>query len=195
MRRRSAVWFAAGILCFALCLALTGYNLQQSRQAQAAAQDALQKMVDADAPLPSETQRENEPETMMIDGKAYIGAIEIPSLKLQLPVLADWSAALLKTAPCRYAGSCYTDDFVICGHNYASHFDALRHIEMGADVYFTTVGGEVFHYITVNRESLRPAEVERMREPDGTWDLTLFTCDIGGGSRCTVRCERADETY
>lgn len=192
MKRRAALWFAAGILCFAACLALAGYNLQQSRQAQRAAQDALQKMVASDVHLPAETEHGPDMETMMIDSKAYIGVVEIPSLQLQLPVLADWSRTLLKTAPCRYAGSCYTNDLVICAHDYASHFRALRGVAMGEDVYFTTVDGDILHYIIVNRESLRPAEVARMREPDGSWDLTLFTCDVGGGSRCTVRCESAD---
>ena len=192
MRRRAAAWFAAGILCLAACLALAGYNLRQSRQAETAARDAMQKMIAAEAQPSPAAAHGPEMETRLIDGKAYIGAVEIPSLQLQLPVLAEWSRALLKTAPCRYAGSCYTNDLVICAHNYAAHFGSLRRIGMGEDVYFTTVNGDVFHYITVNSESLRPEEVARMREPDGSWDLTLFTCYVGGGSRCTVRCERAD---
>ncbi len=142
----------------------------------------------------TDPQKTPEMQTEIIDGRAYIGAIEIPSLKLSLPVLADWSKDLLKVSPCRYAGSCYTNDLVICAHNYASHFNALRWIEMGEDVYFTTVNGDVFRYITVNRETLQPDEITRMRESGGAWDLTLFTCYIGGYSRCTVRCERVQET-
>lgn len=195
MSRRPALWFVFGVLCIAACLALTGYNLQMSKQAQQTAQHALQEMVASCAqkkPVRTDPQKTPEMQTEIIDGRAYIGAIEIPALKLSLPVLADWSYDLLKIAPCRYAGSCYENNLVLCAHNYRSHFNALRWIDMGEDVYFTTVNGEVFHYITVNRETLQPGEVARMRETDGCWDLTLFTCYIGGYSRCTVRCERAD---
>ena len=48
-------------------------------------------------PMPEET----------IDGRSYIGVLEIPSLSLQLPVIGSWSYAELREAPCRYAGSAY----------------------------------------------------------------------------------------
>jgi len=37
------------------------------------------------------------------------------------------------------------------------------------------------------REVLLPTAVEEMTA--GEWDLTLFTCTLGGRSRVTVRCE------
>lgn len=195
MRRRAGVWLIAGVLFLLASLGLVSYNLHASLQAQESAQHVMEQMVARGAqPVPAQTETQETPQmqTEMIDGRAYVGAIEIPALKLSLPVLADWSYDLLKIAPCRYAGSCYENNLVLCAHNYRSHFNALRWIDMGEDVYFTTVNGEVFHYITVNRETLQPGEVARMRETDGCWDLTLFTCYIGGYSRCTVRCERAD---
>lgn len=195
MRRRTGVWLLAGVLFLLASLGLVGYNLYTSQQAGESAQHVMEQMVARGAVSASaESAEAKTPQmlTEMIDGRAYVGAIEIPSLKLSLPVLAGWSYDLLKIAPCRYAGSCYENNLVLCAHNYRSHFNALRWIEMGEDVYFTTVNGEVFHYITVNRETLQPGEVARMRKTDGSWDLTLFTCYIGGYSRCTVRCERAD---
>ena len=80
---------------------------------------------------------------------------------------------------------------MICAHNYASHFNGLRTIAMGEDVYFTAVGGKTYHYVITNRETLNPDEAERMSTPDG-WDLTLFTCYIGGATRCTIRCSLAE---
>ncbi len=132
-----------------------------------------------------------EMETKEIDGALYIGIIEIPALELTLPVRESWSYDALKLSPCRYSGSYYTNDLVICAHNYASHFNGLRTIAMGEDVYFTAVGGKTYHYVITNRETLNPDEAERMSTPDG-WDLTLFTCYIGGATRCTIRCSLAE---
>ena len=132
-----------------------------------------------------------EMETKEIDGALYIGILEIPALELTLPVRESWSYDALKLSPCRYSGSYYTNDLVICAHNYASHFNGLRTIAMGEDVYFTAVGGKTYHYVITNRETLNPDEAERMSTPVG-WDLTLFTCYIGGATRCTIRCSLAE---
>ncbi|MCI6909376.1 MAG: sortase, partial [Clostridiales bacterium] len=61
------------------------------------------------------------PETA-VDGASYIGVLRIPALGLSLPVIGEWSDDGAKLAPCRYAGSAYTDDLVIAGHNYRTHF-------------------------------------------------------------------------
>ena len=72
----------------------------------------------------------------------------------------------------------------------------------GADVYLITVDCRVYHYQVTNRETLQPGAVENMIEntnntTDGTvtneWDLTLFTCNTGGQTRCAVRCARIRE--
>ncbi|MCL2341867.1 MAG: hypothetical protein FWC53_02175 [Firmicutes bacterium] len=43
-------------------------------------------------------------QTTMINGTAYstIGQINIPSIGVNYPVLADWSDALLKVSPCKF---------------------------------------------------------------------------------------------
>ena len=81
---------------------------------------------------------------------------------------------------------------VICAHNYSSHFNGLRWIEPGEEVIFTTVDGVRYRYIITTRETLFPTEVDRMIDAQDNWDLTLFTCFIGGRTRCTIRCTRVD---
>lgn len=39
-------------------------------------------------------------------------------------------------------------------------------------------------------EILKPTDVEQMIA--GDWQLTLFTCTVGGTSRVTVRCRQVD---
>ena len=142
------------------------------------------------APLPGQQQLGDEMPTEEIGGRRYIGTIEIPALKKKLPVLEDWSYENLKISPCRYSGSYHTDDMVICAHNYASHFNGLRWIDPGEEVIFTTVDGVEYRYIITYRETLFPTEVDRLLAADEDCDLTLFTCYIGGRTRCVVRCVR-----
>ena len=132
-----------------------------------------------------------------IDGYRYIGFLEIPSLGLSLPVMENWDYTRLKISPCRYTGSYYTDDLVICGHNYFRHFTPVKDsLGMGEDVYFTNVLGESIHYKTVNKETLAPTNIAEMvsnnsnSESQDDWDLTLFTCNLGGQTRAAVRCQR-----
>lgn len=121
-----------------------------------------------------------------IDGAAYIGLLEIPNLELELPVQSEWSYPNMRISPCRYEGSIYLNNMVICAHNYTTHFRPLFNIENGASVYFTDVDGNRFEYQVMETEILAENDVDKM--VSGNWDLTLFTCTPGGVSRVTVRC-------
>lgn len=124
------------------------------------------------------------------EGQDYIGILEIPPVGLELPVLSEWSYPRPKLAPCRYAGSAYQDNMVIAAHNYQSHFADIRNLSTGEEVIFTDMDGNVFQYEVVVYEVLLPTDVEEMTS--GHWDLTLFTCTVGGASRVTLRCDRVE---
>lgn len=128
--------------------------------------------------------------TQTLDGKEYLGVIEIPSLDISLPVLSECNMTLLKIAPGRYAGTVYQNNMVIGAHNYASQFGKLTRLSVGDTVMFTDVEGTVFSYTVTELETVKPSQVEYMIT--GDWDLTLFTCTWGGASRVTVRCDRSD---
>lgn len=125
-----------------------------------------------------------------VDGRMYIGYLYIQALSLKLPVMSNWSYPNLRIAPCRYAGSTKTDDFVILAHNYARHFGRLKDLSIGETVFFTDMDGTLFQYEVMAVEVLPPNAVMDMI--DGAYDLTLFTCTYGGQSRVAVRCERIE---
>lgn len=139
--------------------------------------------------LPEETLPPEERQMQKVPAGGYesIGILSIPVLELELPVLADWSYAKLKQAPCHYYGSCYGSDFVIAAHNYASHFGRLSQLRQGDLVLFTDAVGEVHYYEVVLLETLPPTATEEMISSG--FDLSLYTCTPGGGSRVTVRCD------
>ena len=184
---------------------LTAYNIWDGIRAERTSQHIIQEMdIGQDLVEALDREPDDDPEMPVIEveGYYYIGILEIPSLQLTLPVMDRWDYTRLKISPCVYSGSYKTDDLVICAHNYARHFSPVKWIDMGADVYLITVDCRVYHYQVINRETLQPGSVENMIEntnntTDGTvtneWDLTLFTCNTGGQTRCAVRCARIRE--
>ena len=200
--KRALALVIVGVICLLSAAGLAGYNVWDANRARKTAAEGLSAVAQhieearseaAETPVtPLPAREEKQMPTFTADGREYVGAVEIPSLGISLPVLSAWSYANLKIAPCYYSGSCYTNDLVLCAHNYRSHFNALRWVDMGEDVFFTTVDGETFRYVIVNRETLNPDEVERLTQPDADWDLTLFTCFVGGATRCVIRCELTD---
>ena len=188
-------------------LGLTGYNLWDANRAREAAEQITDQLIDKidESVKDEETAAPYvDPNTPMpvevIDGYEYIGILEIPSEDLSLPVMNEWDYTRLKISPCRFTGSYYSDDLVICAHNYDKHLGRLLNIDLGVDVYFTNVEGLTIHYIVTNRETVEPTDVERMIENTGNsetslldWDMTLFTCNLGGQTRCAVRCSRVED--
>lgn len=197
---------AAGLVLMAAALLLTGYNLWEEHRAEQSAVRvlaALEPKAEAPAPAaemtdPGETEipdyllaPEMEMPTETVEERDYIGVLELPALGLSLPVLSQWSYPALKEAPCRYTGSAYQGDLIIAGHNYRSHFGGLKDLTPGDTVRFRDVDGNVFAYTVAEVETLDKYAVAEMQA--GDWDLTLFTCTIGGAARVTVRCTADNE--
>lgn len=198
-RKKGTFCIALGLLLIAAALALTAYNLWDADRADQAAQAVVVQMRSLIPDEPGHAISDEYPDREMpaieIDGYRYIGLLEVPALDLTLPVMEEWDYGRLKIAPCRYAGSVYQNNMVIAGHNYARHFSPLKWLPIGSEINFIDVEGQVYHYEIGWLETLQPDQTEDMvaKEETADWDLTLFTCTTGGGSRCTIRCVKKGE--
>ncbi len=196
--RKGKAWIGLGMVLIVAAVALLAYNLYEARQAQELVERRLQEL---EIEIPENFSEEGLPEYLQnpemempvkrIHGNDYIGMLELPALGLKLPVISTWSYPNLRVAPCRYQGSAYTDDLILAAHNYASHFGKLKTLHQGDEVSFTDVDGHRFVYKVIDIETLQPTALKEMEA--GEWDLTLFTCTIGGQSRVTVRCQRTND--
>lgn len=187
-----------GAVFMAAAIVLSVYNLWDEERAGDAAGLVLEQMAAGAGKTETDVEAakteipdyilnpDMEMPTEVIDGNAYIGILEIPSLGISLPVISDWSEAKLKTAPCRYTGSAYKGNLVIAGHNYKTHLGPIGRLRAGDAVTFTDIDGNVFRYETEETQILGAESVREMT--DSEWDLTLFTCTLGGQNRLTVRC-------
>lgn len=206
MKKKGNIWIFLGLLLLAAALFLAVWNMNQANAAGEEAAAIVQELVshvagarEEETPiagtLPDQPDYVRFPDMEMpttnIRGYDYIGVLKIPVLKLELPIMSTWDYTRLQTAPCRYQGSAYQNNMILCAHNYATHFGRLKMLAPGDTVTFTDVDGNIFSYRVTEIETLAPTAVEEMEA--GEWDLTLFTCTIGGSTRVTVRCEAIDK--
>ena len=195
-KNKRIIW--TGLLLIAAALLLIFYNIYEGFMAGRLASQMAEQLeefifTDNEAKEGTEMQEymwnpDMEMPVKIIDGREYVGVLCIPSLKLVLPVIGNWSDSNLKIAPCRYEGSAYQDNLIIAGHHYTAHFGRLGNMREGDTVIFTDMDGNVFTYKMTEWEILKSADIEGMEK--GDWDLTLFTCTLGGKSRITIRFER-----
>ncbi len=206
----SRILTVTGIVLIVAALALTVHNVWEVAAAGRAAESSLSELraqmssapepqfvfpsVDseadgatdgADAP-PDGDVPEDVTSVLPGDGTEYAGILSLPTLGLELPVIDRLTSRDLKRAPCRYFGSPDTQDLVIAGHNYTTHFGTLHSLREGDPVSFFSVSGEERRYSVRAVEILDPWQIDEMTA--GEWPLTLFTCTVGGAARVTVRC-------
>lgn len=159
-------------------------------------EEAVRQKAEEEATVPQETEEQiptaaqREMTVSRVNGYDCIGFLAIPSLELELPVMADWNSEKLQIAPCRYWGNLYDQDLVIMAHNYQKHFGKLSQLRKGGIITFTDMEGETFEYQVMAVEILNAFAIEEMTA--GEYDLTLFTCTYGGENRVTVRCDRTN---
>ena len=179
-----------GVVCILSSVGFVVCNRWEEENAEEIAQDLLadvQSIIEEKTTGPDDTEKiPTEMVSIKVDGYDCIGILSVPILDLELPVLTDWSYAKLKKAPCHYYGSYYEKDFVIAAHNYKSHFGRLSQLQAGDIVIFTDANGADHCYEVALLETL-PKEATREMIASG-FDLSLYTCTPGGGSRVTVRC-------
>ncbi|SBV91656.1 Sortase family protein [uncultured Eubacteriales bacterium] len=192
--KRGIPLMVSGVLLIFCAVALVGYNTWEDRAAGADVQKIL-RQVEAQIAHGGAAQTavlDEDAETQPLaavasGGHSYLGVLDIPALGLTFPIMSEWSYPNLKLSPCRYRGSAAGGDLIIAGHNYESHFGRLKNLELGDLITYTDVDGSLYSYEVSDVVILDGSAVAEMSA--GDWDLTLFTCTVGGRQRVTVRCD------
>lgn len=168
-----------GIILILSALSLQIYNYYVDERAGKESKEVVEK-------IHKELKETSEnKETLKIDGNEYIGIIEIPKLKLELPVMSDWSYKKMKISPGLYYGDINTDDLVICAHSYKNLFRYIKDLNKEDLLIYTDMNGEKYLYQVEVIEILSPEDIKEMIESE--FDLTLFTCTDDNQDRVTVR--------
>lgn len=202
-KRLGILCILLGVACLLGAVGLAVYNRRDEQAASDFSQSLLQEVrilmdqTQSNPDLPQQPPQStvatqdmaipSEMPTVTVNGYDCIGILSIPVIELELPILADWSYAKLKKAPCHYYGTYYQPDFVIAGHNYKAHFKKLSSLQEGDLVIFTDATGAPHYYEVVLLETLQKEATLEMIASG--FDLSLYTCTPGGASRVTVRCK------
>ena len=194
MKKKSKALISVGLVFIIAALGIVGYNIFATMRAKITSENTLQQLSKVD--VNSETKK--YPEYMLnphikmpvknIDGLECIGTLYIPSLNLEFPVQNEWSLDHLRYTPCRYYGSVYLNNMIICAHNFYYHFGRLKELSVGDEVIFIDTVKNEFKYKVSEVLVMDPYASKEMKT--GNFGLTLFTCTLGGASRVTVRCEK-----
>ena len=102
-----------GVLLLTCAAVLTLSNIRRQNEGGEEAAQVLEELREKietkddtiSAPDESLPEASRTMPTVEIDGVICVGAVQIPSLELQLPVIRDWNYDNLKKAPCLYYGS------------------------------------------------------------------------------------------
>lgn len=205
---RGLIILGAALICVAVVLVVSG--VFDSLRAQAASNailltldqkrpepyavdppSGLEKVGDSGVMVPqkpeaSKQERDQGMPIERIGDYDYVGSIAIPTLGIYLPVAAQTDDARLRISPCLYSGSYLTDDLVICGEGYSSHFGSLGSVGIRDEVRFVAADGAMYRYVVSNVETDKLDDMNNIMDD---WDLTLFTFNADG-TCCVVRCIR-----
>lgn len=196
--KKSLFFIISGVLCIVLALSIFIYNKITAEKAFKDSQITvhfLTELVIKDNnndknPFPNDNYDRKMPE-VLIDGKPYIGVLEIKDLELKLPISAELSYEVLDISPCLYSGSIYRKNMVIAAHNFEKHFGKIDDLPLSSEIVFTDIESNKYVFEVVNIESLSAEQVDEMKNKSdkNNWDMTLFTCDYSGNRRIAVRCK------
>ncbi len=110
-------------------------------------------------------------DSLIIDGKGYVGIIEIPSINLTLPVLASCENGNLERGICLYYSN---GNYVIGGHNRVSQFRPIYNLRIGDKLVFYDTHSNKKEYKLVKTEILLPENIKQFTTSE--YGVTLFTC-------------------
>ena len=199
MRRSKAGKYVMllGVLCIVAALSLAVYNAWDDHRATVESAEIVDEVrtaiVQRTEQEPDTEENNTANETITVDGDTFLGCLLVPSMGLEIPIRSQFSMEGMESAAVCYAGSMEENNLVIGGHNYSRIFRPIKQLPEGALVQILDAGSKVTDYEVVSLEILNPNQVDALTADSDDWDLSLFTCTTGGGSRYVVRCARVDQ--
>lgn len=174
-----------------LSAALYSYNKiidEKSRSYSDSITEKIEEHIEKDHELKDITDKEIP--TITIDKKKYIGILEIPKIKIKLPVSREYAYEQMSKSLCLYKGSFEKNNVIICGHNYEHFLNDLKDVFDEDTVYFIDVYGNKTEYTVSETYYIGGYEGLKLEANSQDWDMTIFTCNYIGNMRYVVRCRK-----
>ena len=167
-------------------LALTFWqgSITFSKQKAASYVNTLTTLIPEPQGTVIEERRDNNMSVLSLEGKDFVGILEMPRYELALPVCAQWGN--LTRFPCRFSGSVYDKTMQIGATSQNGQFDFYREISVGDTVKFTDVEGNVYTYVVTNLSYEKHAAKSALEREDSA--LTVFVKNIYGFEYLIISC-------
>ncbi|MBE6707903.1 MAG: hypothetical protein E7578_01505 [Ruminococcaceae bacterium] len=189
MPQRSKILIVTGVLLVLVSLVLlVGWRITANTAKDRAEDivDSLEKLLPKRSTgITAEYSDMNMP-VLELDGHDLVAIIEIPELKVSLPVGSVWESSGIASYPRRFTGTVYDGSLVIGGADQKGQFDFIGKTDIGMSVVVTDMTGAEFSYTVsrVDRSASADAEVICSDDPG----LTLFARDAYSMEYIIVRC-------
>ncbi len=135
-----------------------------------------------------------EQKSVASDGTVYftIGTINIPSIKVNYPILSTYSDELLKIAPGKFYGPNPNEvgNLCIVGHNYknSKFFSKVPNLKLGDKIEITDLSGKTVTYGVYDKYIVNPDELECTSQmTNGKREITLITCTNDNKQRHIIK--------
>ena len=189
---RRNIYFYFGGVCIFIALIFLTHNVTEDYKVNESTKKIVSELKES---VENDSNQQNryidnpkmEMPIKQINGYDYIGYLRIKKLSLDLPIMNEWSYPLIRVSPARFKGSIYENNMIILAHNYKAHFGYLYKLDRGDMVEFVDMDNNHFIYKVEEVEKINGDKMKELLS--GDWDLTLFTCTLGGKSRVVVRCK------
>lgn len=157
---------AGTLLLMAACaiLFLWQWNIHASQQQTQDYVHTLRSLIPEVQNVALEAKKDNSMPLLSLDGKDFIGILEMPLYKSTLPVCADWGNP--SQYPRCLSGSIYDRSIQIGATSQAGQYDFYRELSVGDSVFFTDMEG--------NRYALEISDLRYKKHADQT---ALQSCD------------------
>lgn len=131
------------------------------------------------------------------NGQKYVtvGAINIPSIDVNYPILSETSDKLLKVSVCKFWG-CNPNEvgnLCIAGHNYrnSKFFSKVLKLTVGDIIEITDLGDRTLKYSVYDKFTVDPADVSCTSQlTNGKKVVTLITCTNDSKQRVVVKARK-----
>lgn len=173
--RRICLWAGIGLLAAAaVVLGLWQWSIHAAAERSAYYVGTIRDLTPAPQDALLEERRDNTMPALAIDGRDFIGLLELPQYGCTLPVCADWGA--VEQYPCRLEGSVYDRSIRIGATTQAGQFEFYQQISVGDRVTFTDMEGNRYTYAVTDIRYAQHADQTALAQRDAA--LVLFIKNI-----------------
>ena len=169
----------------ALVLILWQWSIHKSQQEATKYVQIIHTSIPEPQGAPLEERRDNTMSVLSINGKDFVGILEMPQFGSVLPVCADWGE--VSKYPCRLDGSIYARTMQIGGTSQKGQYDFYREISVGDTVIFTDVEGNRYTYTVTNLQYESHANQTTLNREESA--LTLFIKNVYAFEYLIVFCD------